>query len=838
MSHVRLGLLIATIVFAVFAAYAFLAPTTYRTSALLVVDSATPGAPATLPEPLEAARRLSEGILDRATLEQLSRDRAASTDPGARARAATAVRESLSIDTSDAHSFSLNYKDSERERTQRVCNQLTHYAAVRAPLVLLNHPGPSPAQLKRQQQTQDLASFLALHPQVAAESPVTTGSSPDKDPALSAFHAEKTNLERRVAELEAGAGSDNPYADPAEGDVKQLKRRLTEINTALTARREALEAKPSAPQVSPEVRAEWKRLLDAVAASNDLPAEVAPALVARVVTEAPLPGWPIDPNRPLLLLFGVVFGSGLGAAYTLVARAAQQRRTKSSRPPQPAQAHAGNVTVKMPAAPGVPADLVKAAGAPSAPAQVVAHVPAAPALPSNLGPPVAPVPQLPAANVGPAIVPIPQKQISSNPPPPGALAIAPVKPAEPQVLKSEIVKRPPSDPPAAPLRFASTLVLPPSENPTPNEDNTPDPVLASAARAWDDQIRAHEVPGFAVVRPRSEPPPGKSVSSVPPPVAAPVEVSVPAEARRGVSSAPPPAATIQRTISRPPNQMKVTQPLGSFLPDGVWNDPSAGLVRSRTPQNVHPPRSPVPPQPPQQQEASGSTYSYVSKAPPPDNTTTALAKATNNVTIVRPVPAGWRVPAGLAPESRRPICEQLYPLALERSLALLVVGVPEASEQKSRTAVELALELAASGHPRVLLMEADLQNPRVHRLIGVDMPMGAGFSQQLRGRINGGSERRWTVVGCSGSLHVLAEGMMRTPGLLLSTQFAEGLRDLRSYYDFIVIDGPTASLQVESQALDAVTNAVVIVGGKTPTPALGQLDAMFRGERFKTMIPS
>src|SRR5450432_4776981 len=357
MSQVRPGLLIATIVFAVFAAYAFLVPATYRASALLVVESANPASSVSMPEPLEAARRLSEAILDRAMLEQLSRDRAGSPAPDAQARAASSVRESLSIDTSDAHAFSIGYEDSTPERAQRVCNQLTHHALERAPLVLIDRSAENAVELKRQQQTQELAAFLALHPQVAAESPVTAGVSPDKDPALSAFHAEKSNLERRVLELESGGGSDNPYLDPAESDLKLLHRRLAEINTALSARRDALAAKPSAQQLSPELRAEWKRLLDVVTQSDaDAATQARPTLVARVAADASLPGTPIDPNRPLLLFFGLVFGGGLGAAYILVVRAAQQRRAKSSRPPKPAEPQVAHA-VHMPAPPAVPTGL-------------------------------------------------------------------------------------------------------------------------------------------------------------------------------------------------------------------------------------------------------------------------------------------------------------------------------------------------------------------------------------------------------------------------------------------------------------------------------------------------
>jgi len=51
-------------------------------------------------------------------------------------------------------------------------------------------------------------------------------------------------------------------------DLKLLRRRLAEINSGLSARRQALDAKPTGTQVPPEVRAEWTRLLDAVTQSS------------------------------------------------------------------------------------------------------------------------------------------------------------------------------------------------------------------------------------------------------------------------------------------------------------------------------------------------------------------------------------------------------------------------------------------------------------------------------------------------------------------------------------------------------------------------------------------
>ena len=203
-----------------------------------------------------------------------------------------------------------------------------------------------------------------------------------------------------------------------------------------------------------------------------------------------------------------------------------------------------------------------------------------------------------------------------------------------------------------------------------------------------------------------------------------------------------------------------------------------------------------------------------------------------NVIRVQEVPSGWRPDASLTPQTQRPLCEQLYPYAVESCFVLAVVSVPEAIASKSRVAAELALALAESLHPRILLLEGDLHRPLVQRLIGVDMPISTGFSQQLNARTHGTGESRWTVLGCTKSLHVLAEGMMRSPGLLLSKQFADCIKELRTYYDFIVIDGPTSSLDVDSGALNAVTDGIITVCPAKGSPALTHMQKLFAKKRF------
>jgi Mrp family chromosome partitioning ATPase len=164
-----------------------------------------------------------------------------------------------------------------------------------------------------------------------------------------------------------------------------------------------------------------------------------------------------------------------------------------------------------------------------------------------------------------------------------------------------------------------------------------------------------------------------------------------------------------------------------------------------------------------------------------------------------------------------------------------ITGVPEVREQKSRVAAEIALALGEARHPRVLLVEGDFQWPAVHRMMKVDMPRSSGFSQQLRSQASGHSHE-WTTIEVGPSLHVIAEGIMRSPGLILSRHFEDSLRSFRNYYDFVVVDGPLTSSEVDCRALDGVVDGIVIVAPPAGSPWLPAAMAMFPEKRFSTVV--
>jgi hypothetical protein len=115
------------------------------------------------------------------------------------------------------------------------------------------------------------------------------------------------------------------------------------------------------------------------------------------------------------------------------------------------------------------------------------------------------------------------------------------------------------------------------------------------------------------------------------------------------------------------------------------------------------------------------------------------------------------------------------------------------------------------------------------------MPPADGFLRQLAARIAGRIEQGWTVMRCTPTLDVVAEGVMRSPGIILTEPFDACLRDLRKCYDIIVIDGPVLSEAPECRALDALSDALILVCSTTGTePARAR--GSFGKKRFSAMI--
>jgi polysaccharide biosynthesis transport protein len=149
----------------------------------------------------------------------------------------------------------------------------------------------------------------------------------------------------------------------------------------------------------------------------------------------------------------------------------------------------------------------------------------------------------------------------------------------------------------------------------------------------------------------------------------------------------------------------------------------------------------------------------------------------------------------------------------------IVITSTSPQEGKTATAVNLAAILAQSGGP-VLIMDADLRRPRIHKIFGIDNK--AGLSTYLAGA----SDISFASAGLLPNLSIFPAGPLppNPSELLGSNRMKELIASLEEKFDFIIWDSPPLFTVAESLVLCKMMNGTIFVtrSGKTTYEELGQ----------------
>jgi capsular exopolysaccharide synthesis family protein len=156
----------------------------------------------------------------------------------------------------------------------------------------------------------------------------------------------------------------------------------------------------------------------------------------------------------------------------------------------------------------------------------------------------------------------------------------------------------------------------------------------------------------------------------------------------------------------------------------------------------------------------------------------------------------------------------------------LLVTSAGMGEGKTLVASNLATTLALSNH-RVLLIDADLRRPRLHKVFGVAQE--PGVSNLLVGQANASQAIRKTDVE---GLHVLPSGALppNPSELLESKRFTDFLAHVGHYFDWVLIDSPPVLPVTDAMILSQYVAGVLLVMSADTTPlqaartAVDQLD--------------
>ncbi len=148
-------------------------------------------------------------------------------------------------------------------------------------------------------------------------------------------------------------------------------------------------------------------------------------------------------------------------------------------------------------------------------------------------------------------------------------------------------------------------------------------------------------------------------------------------------------------------------------------------------------------------------------------------------------------------------------------LRVVMVTSAAPSEGKTLTALNLAQILSQSFKRRVLLIDADLRRPSIHRAWGITnekgLTDGLGFE----------AEEKLALCQVSETLTVLPAGRPDEDptGGLTSARMRSILEDARAHFDWVILDSPPIASVDDATLLGAMVDAVVFVVRATRTRA-------------------
>ena len=181
-------------------------------------------------------------------------------------------------------------------------------------------------------------------------------------------------------------------------------------------------------------------------------------------------------------------------------------------------------------------------------------------------------------------------------------------------------------------------------------------------------------------------------------------------------------------------------------------------------------------------------------------------------------------PGSMGSEAFRALRTNLQFLRLETKGKAFLITSAFVQEGKTVNAINLALIMAQAGN-KVLLVDADLRKPLVHKYYG--LPIGPGLTDYVLGNY------RWNEVtntisdimlGDIGiddllitpgmdTLHILTAGT-KPPNpseILTSNRFSEFLKEARKNYNFIFIDAPPVMPVADASDIATLTDGVILV---------------------------
>lgn len=171
----------------------------------------------------------------------------------------------------------------------------------------------------------------------------------------------------------------------------------------------------------------------------------------------------------------------------------------------------------------------------------------------------------------------------------------------------------------------------------------------------------------------------------------------------------------------------------------------------------------------------------------------------------------------------------------KNGLKTILVTSAGSGDGKSLTAANVSIALARESGERVLLVDANLRKPSLHRLLGISQ--GKGLSDLLRGEASANEFIFKTDIS---NLHAVKAGTMAgNPSELLNTRrMCDFLAFARKHFDWVFLDSPAMVPEPDAELLSSFVDGVLVVAGIFHAPIGSTLEAvrLLRGRRVLGIV--
>ena len=185
-------------------------------------------------------------------------------------------------------------------------------------------------------------------------------------------------------------------------------------------------------------------------------------------------------------------------------------------------------------------------------------------------------------------------------------------------------------------------------------------------------------------------------------------------------------------------------------------------------------------------------------------------------------------------EQYRHLAAALHHAQRSTGVRTVMVTSALAAEGKTLTATNVALTLSESYQRRVLLIDADLRQPRLREMF--NLPMGEGLTDALTVSLGD----RLPVHHAANNLWVLTAGQaMPDPmALLVSPAMKQLIDDARESFDWVIVDTPPIAILPDANLLSAMidTTLLVVAAHSTPYPMVQRASDAIGAKRILGVV--